>query len=290
MTCILSANIMAASDTLNPTTHPVNTNKITNHEEPKDMQWQGFYIGANAGGWWSTNNSVNSTGISSYINGNFIGSTNIANALAIIGTNNFLISSQGFIGGGQVGYNHLFRDNLVIGLDLDMNGLTNQKQNISATKMVNLVNFAEHYNSSMFFTKNIDYIGTVRGRLGMLLKPTLLLYGTAGLAYGGISFGTAYNASESLAPPNYDPVIMQNNIKTTRAGWTAGGGLEWMFRPNWSAKIEGIYYDLGTINNNVTLSQISNLPLQPVVWGAANVNAATTFTSGAIRVGLNYHC
>ena len=63
----------------------------------------------------------------------------------------------------------------------------------------------------------LDYIGTVRGRAGRLSTPTLLVYGTAGFAYGGVSAWS------------------QTNI---RSGWTAGGGLEWMFAPNWSAKVE----------------------------------------------------
>jgi len=64
-----------------------------------------------------------------------------------------------------------------------------------------------------------------RGRAGF--TPTLLVYGTAGFAYAGSWFF--------------------NNIG---AGWTAGGGLEWMFAPNWSAKVEYLYAQLSNNDHN----------------------------------------
>ncbi len=63
----------------------------------------------------------------------------------------------------------------------------------------------------------------MRGRAGWLFTPTLLVYGTAGFAYGGVQAWSYTN---------------------TRTGWTAGGGLEWMFAPRWSAKVEYLYADL----------------------------------------------
>jgi outer membrane immunogenic protein len=35
------------------------------------------------------------------------------------------------------------------------------------------------------------------------------------------------------------------SFSETRAGWTLGGGLEWMFAPHWTHKAEYLYYDLG---------------------------------------------
>jgi len=36
-------------------------------------------------------------------------------------------------------------------------------------------------------------------------------------------------------------------FSNTQVGWTAGGGVEWMFMPNWSFKAEALYYDLGSV-------------------------------------------
>ncbi len=71
----------------------------------------------------------------------------------------------------------------------------------------------------------LPWFGTVRGRAGYLFTPTLLLYGTAGFAYGERGR------------------LRRSNTST---GWTAGGGVEWMFAPHWSAKLEYLYVDLAS--------------------------------------------
>src|SRR5262249_44197327 len=77
----------------------------------------------------------------------------------------------------------------------------------------------------------LQWFGTTRPRLGFLATPNLLLYGTAGVAYGQTKdtftvttagVGTAATAS----------------VNDVRAGWTAGGGIEGAFGGGWSAKVE----------------------------------------------------
>ena len=93
----------------------------------------------------------------------------------------------------------------------------------------------------------LDWFGTVRGRLGFLATPTFLLYGTGGLAYGRVASATVNSFTAT-------PDIYTGSTSTTRAGWTAGAGGEWMFAPNWSAKAEYLYVDLGTVGYNVACS------------------------------------
>ena len=178
--------------------------------------------------------------------------------------------SIAFIGGGQIGYNYDFKNQIVAGLEADIDGLTQSNSNASVNSVA-LVDFPENYTSTFSATKHVDYLGTVRGRLGYLFNPTLLLFGTGGFAYGGVSFNPSFTANESLGAATYPPVIVHNKIGQTRTGWTAGAGGEWMFRPNLTAKLEYTYYDLGTANSNVVLSQINNDGIPPVLWGTANV-------------------
>src|SRR5271165_4042808 len=102
----------------------------------------------------------------------------------------------------------------------------------------------------------IDWIGTVRGRAGYLFTPTLLVYGTAGLAYGGVHASATHSAfvqgtlsglNVPILPPyqgpfpsapyngalGFVPVPGAGSFSDTRVGWTAGGGVEWMLSPNW---------------------------------------------------------
>ena len=68
-----------------------------------------------------------------------------------------------------------------------------------------------------------------------------------------------------------------NNNNFTKTGWTAGGGVEWAFLPNWSAKVEYLYTDLSGNNNNGFNWG----------WGLNNVNNHTRFNT--VRAGVNYH-
>lgn len=130
-------------------------------------------------------------------------------------------------------------------------------------------------------SNTLSYIGTVRGRAGIILTPTILLYGTGGLAYGGTNvnlqnFAAWSNGYQSGA----------SNYGKTQVGWAAGGGFEWLFKPNWSLKGEYLYYDLGkasgTVSNYGTLN------------GGAPVLASITqytsrFNGNILRAGVNYH-
>ena len=86
----------------------------------------------------------------------------------------------------------------------------------------------------------LESFGTVRGRVGIAWS-NWLLYGTGGVAFGDQNIRTVQLAG--IATPASGTPVNGTNIFT--AGWTAGGGVEWAFAPNWSAKIEALYFDLG---------------------------------------------
>lgn len=113
---------------------------------------------------------------------------------------------SGFAGGIQGGYNYQ-SGQFVLGGETDIQ-LSSAEDTFAAWKFTN------------------PWFGTVRGRAGVALN-NVLLYGTGGLAYGGVS-GRFAGASESH----------------THLGWTAGLGIEVGFTPNWSAKAEYLYVDL----------------------------------------------
>jgi outer membrane immunogenic protein len=114
-----------------------------------------------------------------------------------------------------------------------------------------------------------DWFGTVRGRLGWLATPNLLLFGTGGFAYGRVSdsanwaanapagvvfgigiVGNGVGLTCGVTGPA-STICFAGNSSGTRTGWTAGGGLEWLLDQHWSAKIEYLFVDLGT--NTVTV-------------------------------------
>jgi outer membrane immunogenic protein len=96
-------------------------------------------------------------------------------------------------------------------------------------------------------------LGTIRGRLGYAAGQ-FMPYVTGGYAFGDLrrGFGTAFASA-------------------TADGWVFGGGVEAMFSPSWSAKLEYLYVDLGRTN-------------VPISGFATDVD----FWSHVLRIGLNY--
>ena len=258
--------------------------------------WGGWYIGLNAGGHWG-HDSIDSVGTPSFANPAFLaGTTAVAGGLAGLGTYSSNNNNNGFIGGAQIGYNWQF-NSWVAGLEADIQGLTHNNNVNGQGVVVPLVGFPEHYTGIQSADGQVDWLGTVRGRIGFLAAPTLLAYGTGGLAYGGAKSAAAVAAQESLGPATYPPVFGGIDLSETRVGWTIGGGLEWMFAPNWSLKGEYLYYDLGHKDGSYELVQTCNACFsgggvaQPpgTVWGAANVNVHSHLNGNIARVGINYH-
>jgi outer membrane immunogenic protein len=82
-------------------------------------------------------------------------------------------------------------------------------------------------------------------------------------------------------------VFGSSRLSTTSVGWTAGGGLEWMFAPNWTAKVEYLYYELSKQTSSFGyLTQ--NFP-GGTIGGSAALTHFTIQPKGSIvRVGVNY--
>jgi outer membrane immunogenic protein len=261
---------------------------------PPPPLWTGFYVGLNAGYTFDANSSLLVQTYPGFIsplvaaNPNFLAFQATA---AASGSGILSPRADGFIGGGQVGYNWQFYNSFVAGIEADIQGAgaRGSATGVAASPLAVAPQFGVA--STISVTKNLDYLGTVRGRLGWLATPTLLAYVTGGLAYGGVNANISTNSSQFPAP-----FLIQGgfpgsiaSFSDTRVGWTVGGGLEWLFAPNWSVKAEYLYYDLGTYTfaaggqNFVTAN-----PAIPVVF--SNLTYGTSrFNGHIVRAGVNYH-
>jgi outer membrane immunogenic protein len=91
------------------------------------------------------------------------------------------------------------------------------------------------------FAKDINYLSSVRGRLGIPAGP-FLVYGTAGAAFEGA------HENFRVFQPDY-PGIFDFKRNINKTGWTAGGGVETFVLPAVSVGVEGLYYGLGRDTN-----------------------------------------
>ncbi len=118
----------------------------------------------------------------------------------------------GFIGGAQIGYNYQI-GSFVVGLEGDI-----QYADFGRDGVFNFTD--EDGDILQGELESSDWFGTVRARAGVAFDRALI-YATGGFAFADDA-----------------------------TGWTAGGGVEYAFTNNLSAKIEALYVSLDADNNN----------------------------------------
>jgi len=228
--------------------------------------WTGVYLGANLGGGWTHGgSSVNC----------FNTATQSTSGCAIIGDS--ALSTSGIIGGGGVGYSRPLvlgaGSSVIIGVEADLEGTgISGSQNVAGP--FRLVGFSDTCSPCGFSaSQRINWFGTLRARIGVPLDH-FLIYATGGLIVGGVQ------ASQNLSftGTGQGEAI---NAKSTLSGPTVGGGIEMLLGGGWSAKLEGLYYDMGTLNT-IAAS-----------YGAAPTNFNNSksfgFRGAMIRLGVNLH-
>lgn len=176
----------------------------------------------------------------------------------------------GLIGGGQIGYNWQFHQ-YIAGLEADFQGTT-----ANGTNTLSLISFASGFPDQDQVSSKLDYLGTVRGRLGVAVLDPLMLYATGGLAYGGGHVSSAFSGPSLAAPA----VLYPAAASYTRVGWTLGGGFEYAIAPHWTAKLEALYYDLG----------YATTAGAQVIGGPTGFTEGKTFSLNGVigRFGVNY--
>jgi len=87
---------------------------------------------------------------------------------------------------------------------------------------------------------------SLRGRVGFLVAPSWMVFGTGGVAFTNVQAsafcGTAYPVGWCTNPTN---IGTTSSASSNRAGWTVGTGVEGMIAPNWLARVEYRYANYG---------------------------------------------
>ena len=145
---------------------------------PAIYGWTGFYVGANAGYAWSGQTasfSPNDPSSNTFFNGT-LGSTP---------PGPMTFSGNGGLGGLQAGYNWQLDRSWLVGIEADFDWVS-----IGGAGTSNFLMFPNTPlggPANIQGSQNLDWFGTLRGRLGFLPAPNTLLYATGGLAYGHTS-------------------------------------------------------------------------------------------------------
>ena len=253
---------------------------------PPAFTWTGFYAGFNAGYGFGTQDDRAPTVIGvPAASGLFTNAASGNTGVLAFGNRN---NNEGFVGGGQIGYNYQFTpgSGFVVGIEADAQyaDFGRNRNRFAATPGLNPGSLVFNPNG----VSSLDYFGTVRGRLGYAFDRTLV-YGTGGFAYGsggGRDFGLTNRSRDDF-----------------QTGWAAGGGIEYalptdsflnFFKSSAvTLKVEGLYVNLDQGNRNNGAFAVNNVgtvitttsPGVVLVSGGRQVRD-TEFA--VVRAGLNY--
>ena len=93
-------------------------------------------------------------------------------------------------------------------------------------------------NPDEFNNTKVKSFGTLTGRLGYLVSPTLMLYGLGGFAWSQNHY--------TLTAASVGGEIFAGDSSQT--GYDVGVGVSWMFMPNWDLWLEYDHMGFGTKN------------------------------------------
>jgi outer membrane immunogenic protein len=137
----------------------------------------------------------------------------------------------------------------------------------------------------------VDWLATLRGRVGFVPADWLMIYGTGGVAFAEVETSltyqndhpiglTAIDIVSTLACPGLS-VCFSGSEKETLTGWTAGGGFELALGGKASLKGEYLFVDLGS--HSVRAGGVSPLTTPD---NAISTRVDTELHVG--RVGINF--
>lgn len=203
--------------------------------------WTGVYVGGNAGWGWARNNNDAFTDA-----GVFVASTSS--------------TRDGILGGGQIGYNYMIWQNVVLGVEADLSAANIKATTTSTTTTGTSTNSSKD-----------DWFGTVRGRLGYAFN-NWLVYGTGGFAW-------MHDSSTRTVLASTVPALVGQSAtsSSTLNGWVAGAGVEFAVTGNWIGRLEYLHMDFGSYSDHFVY-----------VPASGNRTANETLKADIVRVGMSY--
>ena len=241
--------------------------------------WTGAYVGANVGfggGIDHYNTNISGANTTYAMNPNnpydpaYYPQTSAFNANASDGQR-----SNGVIGGVQVGYNYElggcgclgayggYASNVVVGVEADFDG-TGISSGSALSSFAS--GFPFGYAQNVNVNSQLNYLGTVRGRVGYAFDH-VLVYGTGGFAYGSVT-------SSVSAPANY----IATTSSQFHTGYVFGGGVEVAVTNNVLLRAEYLRAEL----NEKTISSGA------IPYTGYNYNVTERPDVNIVRAGIDY--
>src|SRR5271170_2278952 len=233
--------------------------------------WTGAYIGINGG--WVMDAADNLLNTGSDTDGGGLG--NGLNVAAI--PNRVNLGYNGWLLGGTAGYNWQVAPAWVLGAEFDADG-----GDANNNSTIGPITVPGHVPQTTTYTRGVGFLATARARAGWLPVPNVMIFGTAGLAFGQTKLGTSYICPTCAPNPTTEP----NSSATHHvfgAGGVYGGGVEWMITPAWSVRAEFLQANLGSTANQITYNYgVNNTTL-------SSMRTTANFIDNIVRLGVDFH-
>lgn len=208
--------------------------------------WAGWYGGFSAGYGWSNSSAIFNGDIPN-------GAGTLALELATKAPPPYPqpLEPSGAIGGIQFGYNWQFDRSWIAGIEADIHYSGIKDNNQITTRIGNA------YDLTIASSQRLEWFGTLRGRLGLLLNDRLQAFITGGLAFGESKNDASISTQALFAGQvgfiglatymlcNNGSACLTNSKSSVSTGWTLGGGFEYAAWGNVSLKVEYLHIDLG---------------------------------------------
>jgi outer membrane immunogenic protein len=173
------------------------------------------------------------------------------------------------IGGGHVGYNLQYNRWLVLGIEGSVDGTS-----LSHTVAVPVNDVFGDTPGSITARSEVNVQGSVRGRIGIAFDRALI-YGTGGVTLTGFNTTIVDTTGFFTGVPGTNATF-----SNTRAGWTAGGGIEYAVTDNWWVRAEYRYSNFG---NTTDFPFAGALP-----FADSFVSLRHHLTENQVQAGLSY--
>ncbi|MGJ4888373.1 outer membrane protein [Bradyrhizobium sp. HKCCYLR20261] len=194
--------------------------------------WTGVYAGVSVGARWA-DNDWRTSDIAPNFAGVFVPTAGTSGAMDSVAARF----------GGYLGVNWQFAPSWVAGVEGDFGWADNNKTANALPGTAGLFFGAPLVGLPAGSVKD-TWDGSLRARLGYLVAPDTLIYGSGGVAWQRVEL----SASCTVVPGNAFCLGIPHNdtFASTRVGWTVGGGVEHMIGGHWVVRADYRYADFGT--------------------------------------------
>lgn len=212
------------------------------------LSWTGFYLGAHLGGTWGSSTAEGSTGVTL--------------------DDSWSASPSGLVAGATLGYNWQLGP-VIYGIEGDLGNLG----------LAGSGGYYVPFGYDASTTTDAGFYLTLRGRLGVLVNGWML-YVTGGY----LGADTTVKVLESCDVLCSTPSVGASN-SSFRNGWTLGGGFETVLQGSWTAKLEYLYYDVGSVSLTTPAGSGIGANTWNVETDGQLVRAGINYRFGGLRLG-----